>query len=172
ASDTLYTELITKVGSISCKRKWMPVDDTLEENEGEISTYYLPKAFEGGRYRYDMTVDEAAEVARRSIYHATFRDGSSGGVASAEAILDINLRRLTLLERSKYINEGKSLLKQICYLEELLSSKKQILQLIEQEASEIKNRFSTPRHSTLEDADNGTLDEMDVIPNEEMLLVT
>lgn len=29
-----------------------------------------------------MTVDEAAELARRAIYHATFRDGASGGVAS------------------------------------------------------------------------------------------
>lgn len=29
-----------------------------------------------------MTIDEAAELARRSIYHATFRDGASGGVAS------------------------------------------------------------------------------------------
>ncbi|GJT07613.1 hypothetical protein Tco_0842075 [Tanacetum coccineum] len=43
--------------------------------------------------------------------------------------------------------------------------------LIEQEASEIKNKFSTPRRSTMEDADNGILDEMDVIPNEEMLLL-
>ncbi|XP_028127074.1 proteasome subunit beta type-5-like isoform X1 [Camellia sinensis] len=33
-------------------------------------------------YRYDMSVEEAAELARRSIYHATFRDGASGGVAS------------------------------------------------------------------------------------------
>ncbi|KAD2803998.1 hypothetical protein E3N88_37375 [Mikania micrantha] len=33
-------------------------------------------------YKYDMTVDEAAELARRAIYHATFRDGASGGVAS------------------------------------------------------------------------------------------
>lgn len=36
----------------------------------------------GHRYRYDMSVDEAAELARRAIYHATFRDGASGGVAS------------------------------------------------------------------------------------------
>ncbi|GJV68637.1 DNA gyrase subunit A, chloroplastic/mitochondrial [Tanacetum coccineum] len=43
--------------------------------------------------------------------------------------------------------------------------------LIKQEASEIKNIFSMPRRSTLEDDDNGTLDEMDVSPNEEMLLV-
>lgn len=34
------------------------------------------------RYRYDMSVEEAAELARRAIYHATFRDGASGGVAS------------------------------------------------------------------------------------------
>ncbi|EXC06139.1 Proteasome subunit beta type-5 [Morus notabilis] len=33
-------------------------------------------------YRYDMSVHEAAELARRAIYHATFRDGASGGVAS------------------------------------------------------------------------------------------
>ncbi|GKA94708.1 putative RNA-directed DNA polymerase [Tanacetum coccineum] len=99
-------------------------DNTLEENEGETSTYYLPKAFEGGRFDFEAgkfgtegipahglfsfeevknaannfhisiligegsTVPvrhgsrEAAELARRSIYHATFRDGSSGGVAS------------------------------------------------------------------------------------------
>ncbi|KVI08482.1 hypothetical protein Ccrd_013144, partial [Cynara cardunculus var. scolymus] len=88
----------------------------------------------------------------------------------AEAILDINLRRLTLLERSKFINEGKTLMEQISNLEELLSSRRQILQLIEQEATEIKNKFSTPRRSTLEDANDGMLDEIDVIPNEEMLL--
>ena len=35
-----------------------------------------------GRYRYDMSIEEAAELARRSIYHATFRDVASGGVAS------------------------------------------------------------------------------------------
>ena len=31
-----------------------------------------------------MTVEEASELARRSIYHATFRDGASGGVASGQ----------------------------------------------------------------------------------------
>ncbi|KAG1327592.1 Proteasome subunit beta type [Cocos nucifera] len=33
-------------------------------------------------YRYDMSIEEAAELARRAIYHATFRDAASGGVAS------------------------------------------------------------------------------------------
>ncbi|KAL4016024.1 hypothetical protein IC575_023637 [Cucumis melo] len=33
-------------------------------------------------YQYDLSVEEAAELARRAIYHVTFRDGASGGVAS------------------------------------------------------------------------------------------
>ncbi|WOL04144.1 proteasome subunit beta type-5-like [Canna indica] len=37
-------------------------------------------------YRYDMTLEEAAELARRAIYHAAFRDGASGGVASVHFV--------------------------------------------------------------------------------------
>ena len=38
-----------------------------------------------------MSVEEAAELARRSIYHATFRDGASGGVASGTYSLSLSL---------------------------------------------------------------------------------
>jgi 20S proteasome alpha/beta subunit len=34
-----------------------------------------------------MSIEEAAELARRAIYHATFRDGASGGVASGKALI-------------------------------------------------------------------------------------
>ena len=43
--------------------------------------------------------------------------------------------------------------------------------MIEVEANEIKNKFSTPRRSMLEDSDSGQLEDIDIIPNEEMLLV-
>lgn len=36
------------------------------------------------RFNWDMSIDEAVELARRSIYHATFRDGASGGVVSGK----------------------------------------------------------------------------------------
>ncbi|XP_073038391.1 DNA gyrase subunit A, chloroplastic/mitochondrial-like isoform X2 [Primulina eburnea] len=88
----------------------------------------------------------------------------------AEAILDISLRRLTFLEKNKFVDEGESLTKQITRLHELLSSKRQILKLIEEEAVEIKNKFSTPRRSMLEDSYSGQVEDIDVIPNEEMLL--
>lgn len=45
------------------------------------------------------------------------------------------------------------------------------LQLIEQEVIELKNKFSTPRRSILEETDCGQVEDIDVIPNEEMLLV-
>ncbi|KAJ8618689.1 hypothetical protein MRB53_014875 [Persea americana] len=88
----------------------------------------------------------------------------------AEALLDITLRKLTFLERKKFINECESVSDEISKLNELLSSKKNILELIEQEAVDLKNRFSTPRRSMLEDAEGGQLEDIDVIPNEEMLL--
>ncbi|CAI0442294.1 unnamed protein product [Linum tenue] len=88
----------------------------------------------------------------------------------AEAILDISLRRLTHLERSKYVDEKKSLTEQISKLEELLASKGKMLQLIEQEAVELKHKFSNPRRSMLEYSDDGQLEDIDSIPNEEILL--
>ncbi|KAJ7530749.1 hypothetical protein O6H91_14G017300 [Diphasiastrum complanatum] len=33
-------------------------------------------------YHFHMSVDEAVDLGRHAIYHATFRDGASGGVAS------------------------------------------------------------------------------------------
>ncbi|KAH7667363.1 DNA topoisomerase (ATP-hydrolyzing) protein [Dioscorea alata] len=88
----------------------------------------------------------------------------------AEALLDITLRKLTSFERKRFVDEHNSLMEQISKLNELLSSKKLIFELIEQEAIELKNKFGTPRRSVLEDSNEGHLDDIDVIPNEEMLL--
>ncbi|KAK4759946.1 hypothetical protein SAY87_023077 [Trapa incisa] len=88
----------------------------------------------------------------------------------AEAILDISLRRLNLLERKKFTDESKFLREQIVKLEHLLSGREKILQLIEQEAVELKTKFSSPRRSVLEETESGQVEDIDVIPNEEMLL--
>ncbi|GJW58867.1 proteasome subunit beta type-5 [Tanacetum coccineum] len=54
-------------------------------------------------YWYDMTVNEAAELARRSIYHATFCDGASGGVASST--LSFSVQRIW---RKSFLHESSS----------------------------------------------------------------
>lgn len=119
-------------------------------------------------------LDEVIKTIRKASSHAlataNLRKEFELTEKQAEAILDISLRRLTALERNKFVDEGKSLRAQISKLEELLSSKKQILQLIEEEALEIKDKYFTPRRSQLEDTDSGNLEDIDVIPNEEMLL--
>ncbi|KGN48012.2 DNA gyrase subunit A, chloroplastic/mitochondrial isoform X1 [Cucumis sativus] len=110
------------------------------------------------------------EASSHSIASASLRTQFNLSEKQAEAVLDINLRRLTHLERKKFIDESKSLMENISKLEELLSSRNNILQLIEQEATELKDKFPNPRRSVLEDTDSGQVEDIDVIPNEEMLL--
>lgn len=118
----------------------------------------------------DAVIDIIRKASSNATASASLRKEFTLSDKQADAILDINLRRLTLLERNKFVSEGKSLREQISKLEQLLSNKHQILQLIEQEALEIKNKFASPRRSTLEDTESGLLEEIDVIPNEEILL--
>ncbi|KAH9704864.1 DNA gyrase subunit A [Citrus sinensis] len=88
----------------------------------------------------DRVIRIVREAPSNSTASAALKDEFKLSEKQADAILDMNLRRLTMLE------------------------------LIEQEAIELKNRFSTPRLSMLEDADSGQLDDIDIIPNDEMLL--
>lgn len=46
-----------------------------------------------------MSIKEAAELAPRAIYHATFRDAASGGVASGN--LSLSIHDMTLDNRFK-----------------------------------------------------------------------
>ncbi|KAF8748266.1 hypothetical protein HU200_013011 [Digitaria exilis] len=89
----------------------------------------------------------------------------------AQALLDITLRKLTSLERKKIVDGTKTLSEEISKLNELLSSKKLIFQLIQQEATDLKNKFSTPRRSLIDDSVNSEVDDIDIIPNEEILLI-
>ncbi|WRX11942.1 DNA topoisomerase [Theobroma cacao] len=118
----------------------------------------------------DSVIDIIREASSNAAASAGLRNEFNLSDKQAEAILDINLRRLNLLERKKFVGESRSLMEQISKLTELLSSRKNILQLIEQEAIELKSKFRSPRRSILEDSDGGQLEDIDVIPNEEMLL--
>ncbi|XP_038980755.1 DNA gyrase subunit A, chloroplastic/mitochondrial-like isoform X2 [Phoenix dactylifera] len=118
----------------------------------------------------DAVINIIKETSSNAIAKAALMKAYCLSEKQAEALLDITLRKLTLLERKKFIDEAESLSAQISKLNELLSSKKLMFQLIEQEAVELRNKFGTPRRSSLEDAGSSQLEEIDVIPNEEMLL--
>jgi len=60
------------------------VDDQGDRHKGNVfsvgsgSTYAYGVLDSG--YKFDLSIEEAVELGRRSIYHATHRDGASGGV--------------------------------------------------------------------------------------------
>jgi DNA gyrase subunit A len=65
----------------------------------------------------------------------------------AQAILDMQLRRLAALERKKIEEELAEVKKQIKYLETLLKSPKKILGVIAEELTDLKKRFGDARRT-------------------------
>jgi DNA gyrase subunit A len=65
----------------------------------------------------------------------------------ATAILDMQLRRLSQLERKKIEDELADLHKRIKYLEDLLRSPKKILGIIKEELGDLKGRFGDARRT-------------------------
>ncbi|KAK8357816.1 hypothetical protein V6Z11_A05G446000 [Gossypium hirsutum] len=118
----------------------------------------------------DRVIDIIKDAKGNAAASAGLKEEFNLSDKQADAVLDISLRRLNLLERKKFVDESASLMEQISKLTELLSCQKNILQLIEREALELKNKFSSPRRSILDDSDGGLLEDIDIIPNEEMLL--
>jgi len=46
-------------------------------------------------YRYDMDVEEACELGRRSVYHATHRDAYSGGIVNVYHVTEEGWRKIS-----------------------------------------------------------------------------
>ena len=87
----------------------------------------------------------------------------------AQAILDMRLHRLTGLERDKIIAEYNEILALIQRLKEILASEVEILAIIKQELTEIKERFANPRRTEII-AKTGDLSLEDLIVEEDMVV--
>ncbi len=88
----------------------------------------------------------------------------------ARAILDMQLRRLTGLERQKLEDEYAELLKTISYLEGLLISPLQQRQVIRQDLLELREHYGDPRRTTIRPHADASLDEEDLIEEEDVLI--
>ena len=87
----------------------------------------------------------------------------------AKAILDMQFRRLTGLEREKIENEYQDLLIKIANYQDILSNHARVLQIIRDELSEVKAKFNDPRRSEIIDAIADVEDE-DLIPVENIII--
>jgi DNA gyrase subunit A len=92
--------------------------------------------------------------------------------AQADAILQMQLRRLTALEAEKIQQEHADLQTQIANYQDILARRERILQIIEEEVIAIKTTYATPRRTRIEQGEDEILDE-DLIANEKsVILVT
>jgi DNA gyrase subunit A len=92
--------------------------------------------------------------------------------AQADAILQMQLRRLTALEAEKIQREHEDLQTQITDLQDILARRERILEIIETEALELRESFATPRQTLIQPAE-GEIDATDLIANEKaVILVT
>jgi len=87
----------------------------------------------------------------------------------AKAILELRLSRLTGLERGKISSELEALAEKIRGYLEILGSRERLMEILRADLVEIKEKFSTPRRTGIEDALIDTLDE-DLIEREDMVI--
>ncbi len=88
----------------------------------------------------------------------------------AQAILDMQLRRLAALERQKIEDEYRSLLKQIQDYEALLADPTRILAVIKEEVLELKERFGDERRTQIVAQAAEDFSEEDLIRQESVLI--
>jgi DNA gyrase subunit A len=88
----------------------------------------------------------------------------------AQAILDLQLRRLAALERQKIEDEQKEVLSRIAYLENLLASPKKILEAIKVDLKELSDKYGDERRTKIDIGAKEVLDEVDLVTNEAILI--
>ncbi|MGD2091985.1 MAG: DNA topoisomerase (ATP-hydrolyzing) subunit A [Candidatus Aminicenantes bacterium] len=90
--------------------------------------------------------------------------------AQTDAILDMQLYRLTGLEIDKLENEYAELLKQIDYLKQLLSSERMLLSLIKEELTEVAQQYKDERRTIIIQEELQDFDMEDLIKDEDFVI--
>lgn len=88
----------------------------------------------------------------------------------ADAILQMQLRRLTALEADKIRLEHEDLVAKIADYRDILGRRERVLGLIEEELRVIRDRYHSPRRTEILDLEGG-LEDIDLIANERSVVL-
>jgi DNA gyrase subunit A len=88
----------------------------------------------------------------------------------AQAILDMQLRRLAALERWKIEEEARQVREQIAHLEDLLAHPKKILAIIQADMQEIAEKYGDERRTRIAGEAKEELREEDLVQDEAVLI--
>src|SRR6266513_3420021 len=134
ALDHIVT-LIRNSRSVDEARAWLT---------GELKTTSEVKAWKG--IPSGETLNKYLPKLKKAMERLAFSE------IQAQAILDLQLRRLAALERQKIIDEYESIIKLIAELEEILANEKSLRGVIVKELEEVKAQFGDARRTEITDA--------------------
>jgi DNA gyrase subunit A len=121
-----------------------------------------------------VNLDAIIALIRRAADTATAKQeliaSQSLSEAQADAILQMQLRRLTALEAEKIQQEHDDLMVRIIDLRDILARRERILEMIQTEVAELKAAYANPRRTVIERAD-GELSDTDLIANEQAIIM-
>jgi DNA gyrase subunit A len=109
---------------------------------------------------------QSAEQAKERLMRAPFRLSDR----QAQAVLDMQLRRLARLERQKIQDEYAEIIKQIAYLEDLLANPRKIDYLIKEETLQVKKKYADDRRTQIVEQEAVDFSEEDLIPHQAMVV--
>ena len=107
----------------------------------------------------------SAEVARTEM-------GTRFGLTQiqAEAILNMQLRQISQLERQKIEDEYKSLLKSIANLEDILVTPARIAKIVKDELKGLRDKYGDDRRTRILPTEAEDISEEDLVPEEKTLV--
>ncbi len=126
--------LIRNAGSVDEARAWLTGDF---KTVGQVRSW---KGIPG-----DLTVAGFVTKLQKVIKSLEFSE------AQAQAILDLQLRRLSALERQKIIDEYEQIIKLIAELEEILSNEQALRRVIQKELEDVRSTFGDERRTQIVD---------------------
>ena len=88
----------------------------------------------------------------------------------SDAILQMQLRRLTALEADKIRLEHEDLLAKIADYQDILARRERVLGLIQEELAALRSRYDSPRRTHILDLEGG-LEDIDLIANERSVVL-
>ena len=116
-------------------------------------------------------IDEVIQIIRSSYDDAKERlmERFKLTEIQAQAILDMQLKRLSGLQREKLEEEYENLMKLIAHLKEILASEKLVYDIIKEELLEMKKKFGDERKTKIVAAE-GEIDLDDLIKEEQVVI--
>jgi DNA gyrase subunit A len=107
----------------------------------------------------------SAEAARKRLMAAF-----SLSEVQAQAILDLQLRRLAALEAKQILDELAKVQRQISELESLLADPKKVYRVIKADLAAIKEKYADPRRTVIQPDGEVEFTEEDLIPSQQVAI--